>query len=111
MPLINYLLVIVNKSIGVNILQEIIAVENVKCGGCAKTIEKNLLKTYALEAVNVDIEQGLVIVEGDNLQREALIQTLLALGYPEKGEVEGLASLKAKGKSFISCAVGRLDKD
>ena len=91
-------------------MQEIITVENVKCGGCAKTIETNLVKNPNVQKVTVDIEQGQVAVEGVNLQRETLIGTLASLGYPEKGSVAGLESLKAKGKSFVSCAIGRMDK-
>ncbi|BAP55858.1 heavy metal transport/detoxification protein [Thioploca ingrica] len=92
-------------------MQEMIAVENIKCRGCAKTIESSLLKTPQVRTVSVDIEQGLVMIEGDNLQREQIAQTLLSLGYPEKGSVAGLKSLKAKGKSFVSCAIGRMDKN
>ena len=92
-------------------MQEVITVENIKCQGCAKTIETSLLKTPAIRTVNVDVEQGLVTVEGDNLQREQIAHTLLSLGYPEKGSVAGLESLKAKGKSFVSCAIGRMDRN
>jgi copper chaperone CopZ len=92
-------------------MQEMIAVENIKCRGCAKTIESNLLKTLEIRTVNVDVEQGLITVEGDNLQREQIAHTLLSLGYPEKGSVAGLESIKAKGKSFVSCAIGRMDKN
>ena len=92
-------------------MQEMITVENIKCRGCAKTIESSLLKTPAVRTVSVDVEQGLVTIEGDNLQREQIAHTLLSLGYPEKGSVAGLESLKAKGKSFVSCAIGRMDKN
>ena len=92
-------------------MQEMITVENIKCRGCAKTIENSLLKALEIRTVSVDVEQGLVTVEGDNLQREHIAQTLLSLGYPEKGAVAGLESLKAKGKSFVSCAIGRMDKN
>ena len=33
---------------------------------------------------------------------------LNSLGYPESGSTSGMASAKAKAKSFVSCAVGRL---
>ena len=52
-------------------------VVNIKCGGCARSIDK------------------------------ALRATLLRLGYPETGSAAGLQALAAKGKSFVSCAVGR----
>jgi copper chaperone len=37
-----------------------------------------------------------------------LANLLLSLGYPEKGSVAGMEALKAKGKSFVSCAIGRM---
>lgn len=91
-------------------MQETISVENIKCGGCARTIENNLNKVPEIQSVAIDVETGMVTVEGENLQRDALIKTLLSLGYPEKGSVSGLSSFKAKATSVVSCAVGRIDK-
>ena len=50
-------------------------VMNIKCGGCARSIER---------ALRADP------------------------GYPEAGSAAGMKALKAKAKSFVSCAVGRL---
>ncbi|MEK7990086.1 MAG: heavy metal-associated domain-containing protein [Thiotrichaceae bacterium] len=86
-----------------------INVENIKCGGCANSIQKGLLKIAGVEAVEVDIEQGAVSIEG-SANHDELVKSLLSMGYPEKGSVEGLSSLKAKATSFVSCAVGRMDK-
>ncbi len=91
-------------------MQETISVENIKCGGCARTIENNLKKIESLHSVTVNVEAGLITVEGDNLQREELVKLLLSLGYPEKGSVSGLSSFKAKATSVVSCAIGRIDK-
>jgi len=88
---------------------EQIYVENIKCGGCANSIQKGLLKLDGVEAVEVIVEQGQVNIEGD-VARDTIVQSLLSMGYPEKGSVEGLNSLKAKATSFVSCAVGRMDK-
>ena len=88
-----------------------ISVENIKCGGCAGTIRK---KINALEGVNnteVDIENGMVNVDANDNLHETLTAQLLKLGYPESGTAEGLASAKAKAKSFVSCAVGRMSSD
>ena len=68
-------------------------VENVKCGGCARSIEKALLADARISRVSVDPAQGLVVAK---------------LGYPEKGSVEGLKAAAAAAKSFVSCAVGRM---
>lgn len=91
-------------------MQESIAVENIKCGGCARTIENNLKKIENLHSVTVNVEEGLITVEGDNLQREEIVKLLLSLGYPETGSVNGLSSFKAKATSVVSCAIGRIDK-
>ena len=40
--------------------------------------------------------------------RHDVATTLARLGYPEKGSVEGLKSVAAVAKSFVSCAIGRL---
>ena len=88
-----------------------ISVENIKCGGCAGTIRK---KINALEGVNnteVDIENGMVNIDANDNLHETLTAQLLKLGYPESGTAEGLAAAKAKAKSFVSCAVGRMSSD
>ncbi len=33
------------------------------------------------------------------------------VNFPEAGSAEGVAALKAKAKSFVSCAVGRLQSE
>lgn len=94
----------------------LVSVENIKCGGCANSIRKQLLAIESVEDVNVDIEQGQVSIQGsdgvvtDELRLQVL-QTLLKMGYPETGSVEGLKSAGAKAKSFVSCAVGRMSDD
>jgi copper chaperone len=85
-------------------------VENIKCGGCANTIRKRLMEINGVNAVDVNVEKGLVEVEAVESLRQQLAETLTASGYPESGSVEGLSSMKAKAVSFVSCAVGRLDK-
>ncbi len=92
-------------------MQFVINVENIKCGGCARSIENSLLKLSGVAEVRVDVEQGQVSVEGESFNSAEIAQKLLSLGYPEKGSVEGLASLTAMGKSFVSCAIGRLSPD
>jgi len=89
-------------------MKHIIDVENIKCGGCANTIETRLQKIDAVTQVSVDVEQGQVTVEADDDSREQLIATLLASGYPERGTTEGLKAAKAKAKSFVSCAIGKM---
>jgi len=89
-------------------MKHIIDVENIKCGGCANTIETRLKKLDAVTQVSVDVEQGQVTVEAADDSREQLVETLLHSGYPEKGTAEGLKAAKAKAKSFVSCAIGKM---
>ena len=89
-------------------MKHIIEVENIKCGGCANTIMNKLNKLDGVEQVSVDIEAGRVSVEASDDNREQLVQTLLQSGYPEKGTAEGIKAAKAKAKSFVSCAIGRI---
>ena len=89
-------------------MQHVIEVENIKCGGCASTIKTRLGKIEGVESMEIDIEQGRVTVEAPDNTREQLVATLLANGYPEKGSVEGIKAARAKAKSFVSCAIGRM---
>jgi len=88
-----------------------IQVENIKCGGCASTIKNRLADLSVVDAVSVEIESGMVIVEGDENNRDQVAALLLKLGYPESGTAEGLKAAAAKAKSFVSCAIGRMEKD
>jgi copper chaperone len=88
-----------------------IDVENIKCGGCAGSIKKGLTEDPRVQSVEVDVAEGRVSVETGEDIRDELVARLSKLGYPEKGSVEGIKSLKAKAKSFVSCAVGRMGED
>ena len=88
-----------------------INVENIKCGGCASTIRSKLAAMTGIDQVDVDIEAGIVSVDGSEDTREAVTARLLKLGYPESGTAEGIAAAKARAKSFVSCAVGRIHGD
>lgn len=85
-------------------------VENIKCGGCAGTIKKRLLAEGGISDVDVDIEKGVVGIHADQDASEQWRALLLKLGYPEKGTAEGLKAAGAKAKSFVSCAIGRMDQ-
>ena len=86
-----------------------IQVENIKCGGCASTITSRLNKLDSIDTCDVDIEQGLISIDGDETNRADVAQLLFKLGYPESGTTEGLKAAAAKAKSFVSCAVGKLN--
>lgn len=86
-----------------------IEVENIRCGGCTNTISKKLMENEQIQAVDVDIEHQVVTLHSTEAVRDVAVQTLFGLGYPERGSVEGLASLKEKARSVVSCAIGRID--
>jgi copper chaperone len=83
-------------------------VVNIKCGGCARSIERALRADPRITSVEIDVPAGVVQIEASEDTTEAARATLLGLGYPEAGSAEGMAALKAKAKSFVSCAAGRL---
>jgi copper chaperone CopZ len=87
-----------------------ITVENIKCGGCAGSITKKLVEAFDTEAIEVNIEQGTISIDVEDARREDVIQVLLDLGYPETDSVHGFGSAKAKAKSFVSCAIGKMDQ-
>jgi len=87
-----------------------ITVDNIKCGGCAGFITKKLTATFGTDKINVNIEKGIININLDNSKKDELSKVLLDLGYPEIDSVHGFDSAKAKAKSFVSCAIGKMDQ-
>lgn len=86
-----------------------IEVENIRCGGCANTITKKMMSLEGVDNVDIAIDEQIVTLEAkDNSHHAIYIEALLAMGYPEKGSVEGIAALKGKAKSVVSCAIGKV---
>jgi copper chaperone len=85
-------------------------VENTRCGGCARTIEKRLRADPRVTAVHVEPGRGLVSIETSAEMREEASAMLAHLGYPPRGSVEGLKAAAAKAKSIVSCAVGKVSR-
>jgi len=84
-----------------------IQIENLKCGGCATTIKKGLLSLNAVKEVTVDVENLIVSIISENDDFETIKEKLAKLGYPEVGDKN---TVLHKAKSFVSCAVGRIDR-
>lgn len=82
-----------------------IEVVNIKCGGCAKSIEDALTKK-GLTDVKVDPTCQMVEFEGDESIAEEILNKM---GYPKAGSKEAESLLK-KAKSYASCMVGRVKK-
>ncbi len=85
-------------------------VENLKCGGCAQTIENTLRADPRVTRVAVDLPSNVVDIDATAGVRQDFAAALARIGYPEKGSVGGLRSAAAVAKSFVSCAVGRLSE-
>jgi len=83
-------------------------VENIKCGGCEKSIIKGLNSIEGVSNIVIDREQQLISVSADVSLREALVSKLRSMGYPEHGSVSGLDAGLVNAKSFVSCAIGRI---
>ncbi len=86
-----------------------ITVNNIKCGGCAGIITKKLTTTFDAENIDINIEQGIINLDVDDAKKAEVVKALLNLGYPEIDSVHGFNSAKAKAKSFVSCAIGKID--
>lgn len=81
-------------------------IQNLKCGGCANTITKNLSTLDDVSDVFVGVEEASVTFDYTAEHSLALVkETLAKLGYPEDGEEN---SLGAKAKSMVSCAIGKM---
>lgn len=84
-----------------------IEVQNLKCGGCANTIKKKLSEINDLSEIEVNNDTHTVSFnyENENTFIEAK-ELLNAIGYPVTGDKNALTT---KAKSFVSCAIGRMN--
>ena len=85
-----------------------IEIENLKCGGCARSILNGLATVKGVSNVEVDLDHNLVKFSGEEASRGRVAEKLRAMGYPEKGTLDGLSAGVANAKSFVSCAIGRM---
>lgn len=84
-----------------------IYIENLKCGGCANTITKEINAIEGVNTVNVEVEKSLVILDVLESSVQKVKDKLASLGYPEVGDKN---TLLHKAKSFVSCATGKMSK-
>ena len=83
-----------------------INIQNLKCGGCANTITKNLAQLEAITEVTVNVEESTVsFAYPTEAKLMEVKEKLKTLGYPEDGEANSLGS---KAKSYVSCAIGKM---
>ena len=91
-------------------MKKVLQVENVKCGGCANTLKKALYNDFGEVEVNLETMPREIIIEIEDSKMETLKLKLRSIGYPlSDDELSTLQNVGAKAKSFVSCAVGKLD--
>ncbi|MCB4747271.1 MAG: heavy-metal-associated domain-containing protein [Sulfurovum sp.] len=90
---------------------QIFKVQNVKCGGCAHTLKEKLRPLFGEVEVNLEKEPRQIMLDIEESQIETLSKILKEMGYPFVGEKMGfMESGSAKAKSFISCAIGKINQ-
>jgi len=84
-----------------------IEIQNLKCGGCANTITKKLSEINDLSELTVNNDNHTVSFNYENENTLIKAKELLNnIGYPVVGDKNVLTT---KAKSFVSCAVGRIN--
>ena len=91
-------------------MQRTYQVENVKCGGCASTLKSKLRETFGKVEVNLETMPREITLELEEEHLQELRTALRGLGYPMSDEKLNLFETgSTKAKSFVSCAVGKVD--
>lgn len=85
-----------------------LVIQNLKCGGCAHTIKTELNKIDGVSGVSIDENTSTVSFNTINDDISKVINRLDSLGYPI--EANSNRVLK-KAKSYVSCAIGRINND
>lgn len=94
-------------------MQKSFEVLNVKCGGCANTIKTALKDEFGEVEVDLEVEPRVIALEIKDEEQEKLFRMKIrSLGYPVSDEEIGVLSKGGlKAKSFISCAIGKLNEE
>jgi len=83
-------------------------IQNLKCGGCAHTIITRLEELEGISNVAVDNDEHTVRFNyAAAKELESVKIALSTLGYPTEGESNPLTK---KAKSYVSCAIGQVNK-
>lgn len=91
-------------------MKQTFEVLNVKCGGCANTLIKSLADEFGEVSVDLECEPRKITLDVEEDQIEKLKLKLRSLGYPlTTDELSAVQTLTTTAKSFVSCAVGKMD--
>ena len=84
---------------------------NVKCGGCASALKKKLFEQFGEVVVDLEKQPRQITLEiREEQQIDELRTALKQIGYPMVSEEMGFVEAgSVKAKSFISCAMGKID--
>ncbi len=85
-----------------------LAVQNIKCGGCAAQIEDKLKGIEGLNEIEVDVDSNEVSFFYEDVEAQEKVERLLSsMGYPSIDEKNDLV---LQTKSYVSCMIGRMKK-
>ena len=88
-------------------METFIKIQNLKCGGCASTIVNNLKSMQHVQEVAVDVDTKEVkLIHTIDLDLTEIKSKLEKIGYPEEGNSN---SMVTKAKSYVSCAIGKMN--
>lgn len=91
-------------------MKQTFEVHNVKCGGCANTLIKSLRDDFGNVDVNLDAQPRQITLDIEDNKFESLKIKLRSLGYPlTSDELSGFEKATTTAKSFVSCAIGKID--
>jgi len=83
-------------------------VQNLKCGGCVKTISSKLSKIKEINDVIVEKDSSSVSFDHQSADDASLVkEALKQMGYPTIDDENGFVD---KAKSFVSCASGKISR-
>lgn len=89
-----------------SIMEKELAVQNVKCGGCANSINKGLTEIQGVTNVRVDHEHGIIAYTiSDESLNQSVLDKLDKMGYPADPDQN---TMLKKAKSYVSCMIGRI---
>lgn len=80
-------------------------IQNLKCGGCAKTITRELSELDGVSDVLVDKDASTVTFESTQEDTSNVHDRLNELGYPVDTDEN---SVLMKAKSYVSCVRGKM---
>jgi copper chaperone len=91
-------------------MEQTFEVFNVKCSGCASTLKTKLYKEFGEITVNLNVLPRKITVDIEDKDIDKLAKALKSLGYPLAAEeMSFMDSTSTKAKSFVSCAIGKMN--